>query len=177
MPQTLRTDSCLVIGLIALLVLVDFPDKATKPKFWRKKSFLTDREASIILNRIARDRGDAIPEKLTLKRILTYLQDWKVWEFGLLILCNNATVYSFAYFLPIILREGFGYTLLKTYALILPPYVFGAICMFVAAWLGDKYRIRGPIVIFNSAVCVVGMSMMAWLESPSARYVSHSTVL
>lgn len=161
-----------VIGFIVLVVLVDFPDKATKPRFWTKKSFLTEREASIIFQRIARDRGDATPEKLTLSLILTYLKDWKVWEFGLLILCNNATVYSFAYFLPIILRDGFGYTLIKTYALILPPYVFGAVCMFLAAWIGDKYRFRGPIVIFNSTICVVGMCMMAWLKSPGSRYVS-----
>lgn len=163
-----------IIGIIALLVLIDFPDRATKARPWTKRSFLSEREASVILARIARDRGQESREKLTLDRILTYLRDWKVWEFALLILCNNATVYSFAYFLPLILREGFGYSLLKTYALILPPYVFGAFCMFFAAWVGDKYRIRGPIIIVHSSICIMGMSMMAWLKSPGSRYVSQS---
>ena len=81
--------------------------------------------------RIAHDRGDAAPEPLTIKRILFYMRDWKVWEFGVLILCNNATVYSFAYFLPLILKGGFGYSLIKTYALLLPPYLLGAVVSFV----------------------------------------------
>jgi hypothetical protein len=99
--------SC-TIAIIALLVLVDFPDRgmgqtfkpkqgfpdanleipAAKPGLFSKRSFLTKDEVSIILARIARDRGDAVPEKLTWKRLVQNLRDWKIWEFGVLIACN-----------------------------------------------------------------------------------------
>ena len=105
---------------------------ATQPRPITRRPFLTEDEKSIVMARIARDRGDAIPEPLTVKRILFYMRDWKVWEFGILILCNNATVYSFAYFLPLILKGGFKYSLIKTYTFLLPPYLLGAVVGFVS---------------------------------------------
>ncbi len=81
----------------------------------------------MILARIANDRGDALPEKLTRKTLAKYASDWKIWEFGLLIGCNNTVVYSFAFFLPLILKGALGYSLEKTYVLLFPPAVLGAI--------------------------------------------------
>ena len=115
--------------------------QATQPGLINRRPFLTEDEKTVVMARIAHDRGDAIPEILTIKRILFYMQDWKIWEFGILILCNNATVYSFAYFLPLILKGGFGYSLLKTYCLLLPPYLLGAVvCPFSSLrrhWLNN----------------------------------------
>jgi hypothetical protein len=79
----------------------------------------------VILARIARDRGDALPEKLTTKRLSKYMRDWKMWEFGLLIGCNNTVVYSFAFFLPLVLNGALGYSLEKTFVLLFPPSVLG----------------------------------------------------
>ncbi len=59
-----------------------------RPGLFRKKGFLTTREADIILARIQLDRGDAIAERLTLKGQLVHLADWNPWEMGILLLCN-----------------------------------------------------------------------------------------
>lgn len=61
---------------------------AARPGLILRRPFLTKEEVSIILARIDRDRGDAVPEKLTWQRLLNYLGDWKIWEFGVLICCN-----------------------------------------------------------------------------------------
>ncbi len=103
--------SC-IIAIIAFLVLIDFPDRgkvqaivsatahekrfpnanvyapAAKASVFSRRPFLTNEEVSIILARIARDRGDAVPEKLTWKVLMHHLGDWKIWEFGVLIACN-----------------------------------------------------------------------------------------
>lgn len=73
---------------MAGLTLVDFPDRAARPGLFSKKGFLTVDEASIMLARIERDRSDAVPDKLTVKRIIHHLRDWKLWEFAFLLMCN-----------------------------------------------------------------------------------------
>ena len=90
----------------------------------------------MILSRIANDRGDALPEKLTMKTLKKYAADWKIWEFGLLIGCNNTVVYSFAFFLPLILKGALGYSLEKTYVLLFPPAVLGAMVSVSGAMAG-----------------------------------------
>jgi len=76
------------LGLMGYIVIIDFPDKATKPGLVLKKPFLTAQEAEIVLNRIDRDRGDAAVDNLTASKILFHLRDWKIWEFAWLYLLN-----------------------------------------------------------------------------------------
>lgn len=43
-------------------------------------AFLTKEEAAILIAHIERDRGDAQTEQFTIKDMLYYLRDWRVWE-------------------------------------------------------------------------------------------------
>ena len=58
--------------------------------------------------------------------------------------------YSIAYFLPIILRDGMGFSVAKAQCLVAPPYVAAAIVMFIEAYYADKWRVRGPTVVGNA---------------------------
>ena len=42
--------------------------------------------------------------------------------------------------------------------------------MFVIAYLGDRYKTRGPIIIFNCIIAIVGVSMMGFLTRSRDRY-------
>lgn len=42
--------------------------------------------------------------------------------------------------------------------------------MLVSGWLGDKYRIRGPIIVFNAVLSIVGLAIMIWPSSVGVRY-------
>ncbi|KIW30862.1 uncharacterized protein PV07_02555 [Cladophialophora immunda] len=159
-----------VIAVVVLVFLLDFPDKAARPRKLAIRSFLTPEEATVILNRIERDRGDATPEKFSFKKILAELKDWKIWECCLLLLCNNTVAYAFAYFLPLILHGAMGYSILTTYILIFPPYVLAAIWMFIAAYIGDRFMIRGPIIVFNACCTIAGVVMMGYANTASVRY-------
>ena len=53
-------------------------------------------------------------------------------------------VYSFAYFLPLILKGGFGYSLLKIYCLLLPSYLLGAVVSPFSSW--RKYWLNSIVV-------------------------------
>ncbi|RVX67221.1 hypothetical protein B0A52_08655 [Exophiala mesophila] len=159
-----------IVALFVLAFLVDFPDKAARPRKFGVKPFLTADEATIALNRIERDRGDATPEKMTVRLVLSKLKDWKQWEMCILLLCNNTVAYSFAYFLPLILHGQMGYSIFTTYVLIFPPYILAAIWMVIAAFVGDRFMIRGHIIVFNACFTIIGVSMMGYASSNSVRY-------
>ena len=42
--------------------------------------------------------------------------------------------------------------------------------MYGTGWAGDKYRIRGPIIIFNMVVCLIGLPIMGFAKSPAVQY-------
>lgn len=43
--------------------------------------------------------------------------------------------------------------------------------MYATAWVGDKYRMRAPIIIFNSLLAIIGLPMMGFAKSDAVRYV------
>jgi hypothetical protein len=42
--------------------------------------------------------------------------------------------------------------------------------MFIEGWIGDRYHIRGPIVIFNALCSIIGLAVLGWTKSPGAQY-------
>jgi hypothetical protein len=64
-----------------------------------------------------------------------------------------------------------GYSTKMTYILNFPPYALASIWMFVAAAVGDKLKVRGPILVFQACCIILGVSMMAFIHQPAARYV------
>lgn len=55
-------------------------------------------------------------------------------------------------------------------ALVAPPYAFAGIFMYAMGWLGDKYRMRGPIVVINMVVCLIGLPLLGWHPDAKVRY-------
>jgi hypothetical protein len=62
-----------LFGVISWFFIPEFPDQ---------NNFLTEEETSVVLGRVERDRGDSIPDALTVKKALLHLRDWKMWAFG-----------------------------------------------------------------------------------------------
>ncbi|THC91771.1 hypothetical protein EYZ11_008778 [Aspergillus tanneri] len=155
-----------LIGVLALIFLVDFPDRAHKS--WR---FLSKKESAFIVRRINRDRSDANEEPFSLKRFLSPALDLKIWGFAMIFFCTTTVTYAIAYFLPIILEKGMGYKVGAAQCLIAPPYAAAGIVMYGTAWVGDRYRLRGAIVVFNACLCIIGLPIMGFAEGNAARYV------
>ncbi|KKK26403.1 phthalate transporter [Aspergillus rambellii] len=154
------------IGILTILLLVDFPDRAHKS--WR---FLNERECAFIIRRINRDRSDGDHEPFTLKRFLSPALDLKIWGFAMIFFCITTVTYAIAYFLPIILAQGMGYSTGAAQCLVAPPYGLAGIVMYGTSWVGDRYRTRGPILIFNALLCIIGLPMMGFAKSHAVQYV------
>ncbi len=91
--------------------------------------------------------------------ILIYLSgalDLKIWGFGALFGLTTINTYALAYFFPLILRSGMGFSIVASQCLIVPAYVSAGITMFIMAWLSDKYRVRSPFIVFNGCLLLLG---------------------
>lgn len=53
-----------------------------------------------------------------------------------------------------------GFSVGASQCLVAPPYAFAGIVMFSTAWIADKYRIRGPILIGNAILGLIGLPLM-----------------
>ncbi|KAJ5219679.1 hypothetical protein N7468_008883 [Penicillium chermesinum] len=153
------------IGILCFIFLVDFPDRA-----WKSWWFLNERESAFIVRRINQDRNDGDVEAFSLKKFLKPSLDLKIWGFGLIFFCLTTVTYAIAYFLPIILRTGMGFGIGESQCLVAPPYAFAGIVMYSTAWVGDKYRTRGPVLVFNCLLSIIGLPMMGFATGNATRY-------
>ncbi|TXT06940.1 uncharacterized protein COLE_06271 [Cutaneotrichosporon oleaginosum] len=151
------------IGICAILLIVDFPDKAT---------FLTDDEREMVLTRIQRDRNDAVYDHLTVTKVLRHLTDFRIWLFGLFFCSAALCIYALAYFLPQILA-GMGFDNKMSQILTAPPSFYSPIPCIIMAKIADKYNMRMHMVALNAIITVVGVAMFSQLskDQTAARYV------
>jgi len=153
------------IAIVGYFTLIDFPDNAH-----RHTRFLSDREIQFCIARINRDRADAVAEPWSLSKFLTPALDPKVWCFGLIFGMTTTVTYALAYFLPVILRSGMGFSVGAAQCLVAPPYAAAAIWMYVTAYVGDKYRVRGVLVALNAVIAIVGVAILGFAHNVAARY-------
>jgi MFS family permease len=157
-----------VIGLIGWYFIVDFPELAAIPSKMQKK-FLSQKEADFIVARIEQDRHDVVAEEFNLKKYLKGALDLKVWGFALIFMLTTTMTYAIAYFLPIILKDGMGFSPAAANCLIAPPYVFAAFVMMAFAYAGDKYRIRSIWVIANGVLALIGLPLIGFSNNVGVR--------
>jgi cyanate permease len=79
-------------------------------------------------------------------------------------------VYAFLFFLPLILRKGLGYSLQLSFILSTPPALFSVVEALAISWLADKCQLRGPFVVFQGIIAIIGLCMTGFLKTPTPRY-------
>jgi hypothetical protein len=156
------------IGLIGWYFIVDFPELAAKPSATQKK-FLTQPEVDFIVARIEKDRHDVVAEEFNLKKYMKGALDLKVWGFASLFMFTTTMTYAIAYFLPIILKDGMGFSPAAANCLIAPPYIFAAFVMMGFAWAGDAYRVRSIWVIANGVIALIGLPLIGFSNNVGVR--------
>ncbi|KAL8694366.1 MAG: hypothetical protein Q9224_003582, partial [Gallowayella concinna] len=154
-----------VTSFFAYFFLVDFPEKADQS--WK---FLNKDERDFIVRRINKDRDDVIPEKFTIARFLKPALDIKLWILAFISFLIITVTTSISVFLPIILRNGLGFSVAASQCLIAPPYVLAALLMALSAYLGDRFHIRGPILVANALIALIGLPIMGFAASSNVRY-------
>ncbi|KAI1851310.1 hypothetical protein JX266_003385 [Neoarthrinium moseri] len=156
----------MVIGIITYFWMVDFPENADK-SLW----FLTKEEQKLAVSRISKDRHDVYPEPFSWGKVLVHAGDPKVYAFACLFFLLNLVSTSLSYFLPIILQSGMGFSENQSILLSAPPYYYAVVPVIISSVIGDKLRLRGPVIVFNSICLIVGFCMLGFTEQVTVRYV------
>jgi sugar phosphate permease len=156
--------TCL-LGVAGYWILVDFPDSDRET--WR---FLGKQEKAWVVSRVQSDRGDANVPPFKWRKFLGAGTDWKIWAYAMIFFNTTTVTYALAYFLPIILTGNMGFDVGTSQCLVAPPYALAGIVMISTAWAGDRYKVRGPIILFNMVLCITGLPIMGFHPNPNVRY-------
>lgn len=154
-----------VLAIASYWLLVDFPDSHRKT--W---SFLDQKACDWVVARVHMDRGDSHLSKFRWSKFLRAALDIKIWGYAMIFFNTTTISYALAYFMPTILFYNMKFDLAASQCLVAPPYAFAGIIMYLAGWAGDKWHIRGPIIVFNMVLCVIGMCIMGFHSNPNVRY-------
>lgn len=158
--------TCALAGIFYLL-LIDFPDSHQRHT-WR---FLNPTERQWIVNRIQEDRKDVRAPPFHMRTFLGNGTDWKVWAYAMIFFNTTTMSYALAYTLPLILVGNMGFDIGTAQCLVAPPYAVAGVTMLFTGYIGDKFRVRGPIIMFNMLLCLIGLPMMGWATSVAIRYL------
>ncbi|KAI1434396.1 retrograde regulation protein 2 [Xylaria sp. CBS 124048] len=155
----------IVLGLITYFWMVDFPEHAHR-SFW----FLSTDEQELAVARIKADRKDVEVETFAWSKLLVHAKDPKIYGFAVMFFLLNIVSTSLSYFLPSILQSGLGFSENQSILLNAPPYYYAVIPVLLSSIIGDKFRLRGPVIIFNCVTLIVGFSLLGFAEQNSVRY-------
>ncbi|EAU85196.2 allantoate permease [Coprinopsis cinerea okayama7 len=143
----------LVLGIITAAIGIGaffvFPDNPVRCKF------LTPEEKVIAVERLRSNQQGLETKVFKFKQVLETLLDLKSWCWmGLMLLyaIPNAAITVFG---PMIIR-GFGYDGYEVMLFLMPYGALQVICVLVAFWLSNKYRLKLPVALLFLALCIVG---------------------
>ncbi|KAK4098560.1 MFS general substrate transporter [Parathielavia hyrcaniae] len=154
-----------VIGIATYWWMVDFPENSHQ-----SFRFLSSEEASIISRRIQTDRGDLVAQEFAIGKVLVHARDPKVWAFASLFFLQNIVSTALAYFVPIILENGLGYSSNAAIILSAPPYYYAVLPVLVSSWFADRFSIRAPVIVFNALCLITGFAVLGFASNSGARY-------
>ncbi|KAK1139088.1 hypothetical protein N8T08_001274 [Aspergillus melleus] len=157
-----------VIGSLTYWWMVDFPERAGNSFY-----FLSETEARVAVRRIQLDRGDVVPEPFTWRKIGVNFLDPKLYGFACMFFLLNLVSTALSYFLPIILQSGMGFSSNDSILLSTPPYYWSVVPVLFTSFIGDTYRKRGPLIVFNALCLVAGFLMFGLPASTqvTVRYI------
>ena len=155
-----------VIGVATYWWMVDFPEN-TRQSFM----FLDEDETKLAVTRIQQDRSDVLPTPFSWNELFIHFLDWKVFGFAVTFFLLNLVSTALSYFLPIILQSGMGFSENEAILLSAPPYYYAAIPVLLSSWFGDRYRLRAPVIIFNSLCLIIGFGMLGFSNRNAVRYL------
>ncbi|KAF3309723.1 hypothetical protein TWF173_010616 [Orbilia oligospora] len=156
----------IALALVAFFLIIPFPDADAHKAF----RFLNKEEVDFVIRTIDEDRGDVQLEEFTVRRFLSGGKDIKIYFLGALYGLSAVVTYALAFFLPLILRQGMGFSITESLLLTVPPYAFTFIWLYVTGWVGDRYKTRGPVIIFNCLLEIMGVILIGWSPTNASKY-------
>ncbi|KAI1870415.1 uncharacterized protein JN550_005343 [Neoarthrinium moseri] len=153
-------------GLLSILVsftaywaIYDYPATA---------QFLTSAERDEVERRLLQDSGH-LSNDFDMKYVWQAIKDWKIYIFMLICMTGFCPIYSFALFLPTIIKN-MGYTANNAQLMSVPPYVFACFFTIAVSWFADRIRQRGVFMLSFQLIAIAGFACLAGSGNASVQY-------
>lgn len=117
--------------------MYDYPNTA---------KFLSPSEKEEVISRLKRDRS-SLADEFDMKYFWAALKDWKIWVHMVITIGVYTGLYSYALFLPTIVRDLGTYNNHTSQLMTVPPYIVACIFCIGAGWYADKKGQRGIFMI------------------------------
>ncbi|TCD62435.1 hypothetical protein EIP91_006897 [Steccherinum ochraceum] len=133
----------LIVGIASFFMM---PPSPTETKTWyRPNGWFNEREEVIMVNRVLRDdptKSDMHNrEGLTLKKVFTVLQDWRMWPIYALGLTHQLPISPPATYLTLSLRN-LGFNTTQSNLLTIPSTILGMIMLLVSCYASEVINSR-----------------------------------
>ncbi|KAH7353954.1 major facilitator superfamily transporter [Plectosphaerella cucumerina] len=148
-----------VVAILAYFVMYDYPATA---------KFLSTAEKEEVLRRLELDRS-SLADEFEMRYALDALKDWKIWVHMMITIGIYTPLYSYALFLPTIVR-GLGYTNETAQLMTVPPYICACVCCIGGGWLADKHGQRGIYMIGFCATAIFGFILLIASQNNHVKY-------
>ncbi|KAK0435180.1 major facilitator superfamily domain-containing protein [Armillaria borealis] len=132
--------------------------------------FLTKHEKDICTARYENNKTHYDPdEQFDMKQVMLAPADWRTWVHGTIQFGADITLYAISTFMPVLISD-MGYSSYKAQLLTIPVYAVGALSFIIQAKLSDRTLLRGPFIMANFLVQIIGYIILTSTKSIGARY-------
>ncbi|KAL5117788.1 hypothetical protein ACEQ8H_004262 [Pleosporales sp. CAS-2024a] len=149
----------ILVSMVSYWSIYDYPASAR---------FLTTSERTEVLRRLHVDHGH-LSNDFHVKYVWQALRDWKIYIFMLICMAGFCPIYSFALFLPSIIKN-MGYTANEAQLMSVPPYVCACVFTIGASWYADRVGKRGIFLLGFQLIGMAGFGMLLASGKPGIQY-------
>ncbi|KAJ5818979.1 hypothetical protein N7474_004570 [Penicillium riverlandense] len=167
------------VALLAFLLLPKEPGSAwflnAAEREYAAQRIRIDNERYVMKEYGATNTGE-VSQRLTKRDIIETAKDWKLWSVLICNICASVPSQAFGVFLPVVV-QGMGYSSNQANLMSVPPFVCGAVGLYVVAFSSDHFKERGYHTIFGLIVCLIGLIMVITIEQDKGRYAALCILL
>jgi len=157
-----------LIGLLGLFVMCDGPTEA---------SFLSAEEKEELQLALEKDAQGAKEVPFNWAEVRAAFMDWKVWVSAVVCIGVALPTFSFALFLPTIIRS-LGFQNVVAQLLTVPQYAAAFLFTIGVGWHSDVKRIRAPyLVIFNALAMLGYILLLAYISTGVSYFATFLTAI
>ncbi|KAI8640259.1 major facilitator superfamily domain-containing protein [Parasitella parasitica] len=150
-------------GVACYFVLPDSPESAT---------FLTEEEKHVACMRIRLETLTHEQSKLKHVHFVLGIKNWNIVFMSVGLFCSLLCMNSIALFMPSLLAS-MGFDSVKSQLMTVPPYACGTVFCIAAAIISDRFKTRGPILIFAAGpLIIIAFIILLTVETTGVRYMA-----
>ncbi|KAH8882022.1 MFS general substrate transporter [Thozetella sp. PMI_491] len=108
-------------------------------------------------------------DRLTRRDAIETAKDWKLWYVLFFNICASVPNTAFSVFLPLVV-QGLGYSSLEANLMSVPPYICGAVGLYLFAVSSDRFRERGYHITIGIFIMIIGLIIMVSVHANGPKY-------